>query len=986
MALLLLAASVVLKLTSAAAYDDPATSDSTFVDSCDSLRLARLYTFCAVPYYIDFYKRDVPQNKSCSRAQQFKKCTEEADTATQCTGQQYSLKSTVQYFTAVILGSNARVCNISADTEDKLLSLPEIRVVHRGRNKETALHRKLGLGFDKTSRREELLSKQDTVNVQGVRPPRHMRLDAAPDSTATSVSQLNNADESEPANLVKETAIANTAQRMETSQPVTSYARGAIVNGAETGMGGSVRTANATGIIEASTANATSSTTLEASTSKATTLSPVPTNEQNTGARVGGARTGPSNNAENQAPKLSSVIPNASDTLSSTPESSAADAKSSSAPVADENIKVAGKNALGAGAAWRKIGQATTCLPLNPTFDYNDKCQEERFTYLRRFFTCGISFQHNMALPDQNCLCFYNYQKCLEEARQELVCNPDQDPLLMSATILSNLMITMYAFNCAPHASYVFEADPGTGHGALSTSTCCNQKLGLQKAIMCYASYFYLSEMKTPTLWQSTHGSCSLVTDLQRCINFAEQRTKCTDCRVGRHVNRFLGVIVQPHHQECLTATGSKKSLGPYMKPNCKPARVFKRALTCAIQFQDLVEMELKKERKQSVLCGHASRLHTCLEDSVEGTGCMGDTHMSSQLKMYKKLLEDVYGIQCNTLSQREVSLGRRSPLNRKLPFGTMNRVVHPLGNYGDEDYDDTKEAPNIQGHFAGPRRSLSQDDSEDDADYERLMSDVSYFQRRKLRLGGLALNGRQTDDLQRLPLQMIGVNPKVRSRNVVDDKMRIPPVSHGGNIRESLVGNQKRMLAAQPLQAVMRHVNFGKVAEAKKRDFEEEYFFGDDYSEHGHIPLLPEEMKLFLQMKAVAPKVLNVLESNKTLAGAPNLDTMNCSKEKVQPALRTCEESLLTVMTRWPKEMNDSVALLNLTKGKDVICGDIAKYKECLLHALKSHDCDHPELVQDIMTQKGNALHLPLCSASPRLKLEITLVTFMAVLAFLLV
>ncbi|XP_064467070.1 uncharacterized protein LOC135378118 [Ornithodoros turicata] len=946
MGLLVLAAFfLTLRITNAALLQDSVATETLVVEVCDTLRLAKLYTYCTVPFYGELYGKNLPLGKTCFYVQGFMQCTSRAEKMSGCSNQQYLIKPTMQYFSSVALDAYAKLCNITTVVDEKAESQLEIHISYRGRN----LPRTFEQQVDRRSDSEQMNQAYPAGSqgyIQGsVYPEAHghrvkrraASFNVVPNETLTGSVGT---DSNTPPNRIVSPVSTEAQKQTEVS----------FKNGARQAGQSNTATSNL-------------------SQSEIITHAP---RSHNGEAQVtdSPATITDTNNASSVS--VSNLLPQ--------------DDKPRRQVSNRTEIVVPSENAADTTAA----DISGSRLQENVTDSQN--AQLQRRIFLRSFFKCGVSFQQNFTVP--NACQFYNsYQECVHQAMVKLNQSTpyNEDSAGIAVRALADLMTAMHDTKCQ-HVP-----DPNDIGSPLTS--CCNQPLAQKQAFMCSAVYFYLSDSRTPALWPSTQTSCSSVTDLQRCTDFALELSKCKSCELSTHVSKFVATVIQPHQDKCVTEIDAQP-MAEYTKEDCQQAMVFKRAFACANAFQEMIELEGIAEISQDLTCGHASRLHTCLEDSIESTGCIRDMHITSQLKMYKKLIEDEYSVNCVDYVQREKA---RSNLQKSKEHGTEQKsrlTIYRLDDSSNSAGPD--DTTGLQSSLGLPSNLIGNG-------HYRLQPNEAELQRSKLDMEGgwKALNqwqaerqqskagGRPNEEASWMNKRFsrwrtmkqkdgpAGKDETAQETNVSQEAAvrREDLTLRGADSNDTLIKvfNQSGTVASHVnavriLNGVLRHGKRGK-----RRDFEEEYYFGHDYDHHGHLSALPEELKMLEQMKAAAPKVMNVLQNSTTPSAALIPDSWKCPLEKLQPSLKQCEDSLLTLMSRWPKEINDSAHLVNATQGTQLICGDIASYKGCLLRVLKANNCDHPQILEEITKEKGNVLHLPMCSAASYLMPEVVLLSFFA-------
>lgn len=628
-----------------------------------------------------------------------------------------------------------------------------------------------------------------------------------------------------------------------------------------------------------------------------------------------------------------------------------------------------------------------TCEPkLDPKFKYPGDCNST--SLLRRMFTCGVAL-HEFILHKQDiCECFLNYRQCIQLARVELGCantSVANDPIIVTVKLLESLMMTWYNNPCVFY-------DDTFNETRLDSVDGCDRSQGAIASVVCYATYFAMSELKTPAPWTSTNDACSAVNDVNRCLTAAEHRSNCTSLRFTVHSRKFLKVITWDKQLECPSDAEfvNVQALGPYVRSNCQRSKALKRALQCALSFQDLADVEHKFVPPQSVPCGHVSRLHTCLEDSVEGTGCFGDITIHSEIKVYKKVLEDAYEIHCvvegqldsalrvHSKSKPHIFIPQANKISKQFPGASgLRSWKNEFGLYehkGDDNtgyyYDDSSDVHKPV--FAGPRvLAIQPDDGEEDIEYEKLNSDAQLQKAKPDHgKGGSAwhpLTERQkgiSSEILKLPNNGT-VAPNGSSPQLLLQFMRHPEEQ-----------SARVVVAGQSPEAQMiRERRPGrKGARGTHGKNEEDYFFGNDYVENSELAMFPNGLDMFRHFRGGAlMKMESVLANNKS-----EFSTNDCPLEKVKLALGLCNATLRALLVRWPNISDIGLPLDGSSQGVKQFCSDLNSYKGCLAAVLKSYDCSHGQAISNIFEVYRKKMRLPYCASyadSCKVSMQMTVV-----------
>ncbi|XP_070386838.1 uncharacterized protein [Dermacentor albipictus] len=655
-------------------------------------------------------------------------------------------------------------------------------------------------------------------------------------------------------------------------------------------------------------------------------------------------------------------------------------------PASDNNSNAFSNDMAGvtnADKAWRPVNQSPdaddrmrmatedpcttcTCEPkLNTGYKYPTTCSNR--TLLRRMFTCGVAM-HEFILHDQNpCECFMNYRECIVKARQELKCeggNDTDDPILVTVKLIESLMLSWYQNPCA-----TFGQTPKARASLVgSTERICDATKGSIASVVCYATYLAMTELKTPAPWTNHNDACSAVIDVNRCLAAAVHKSNCTNLEFTSHSRKFLGVITSGKDLQCPgeNALPNVQALAAYVKPGCQRSKALKRALRCSISFQDLADAEHEFTPSQPVPCGHVSRLHTCLEDSVEGTGCYGDINVHSEIKLYKKVLEDAYDVRClveeqpeanfraknkqhmlrphakNIYNQASGSSGLRS---WRIDLGLYDKNTENVGYY----YDDSAEGRKAV--FAGPRIIAMHPDDSEYSDYDR--SDTLYQKARDSNApNGWRPLAMRLEEHASTTSKVVGAAALNSSSNDTTPQTLLQFFKPENNVE-----TVPRARSAE-LQKVEQ---IAKKARGKKATGEDDYFFGNDYVENSELAMFPNGLDMFRHFRGGAlAKMENVVAVNKSELGANE-----CPAEKVKLALGLCNATLRGLLLRWPNVSDVGLPLDGSSAGVKQFCSDLNSYRGCLAAVLKAYNCSHMQAINGVFEAYRKKMRLPYCASS---------------------
>ncbi|CAN8024600.1 unnamed protein product [Ixodes persulcatus] len=885
---------------------------------CESLQLAKIYTHCSLPLYIDLVgeTRNLTASKSCSPVHAFYLCLEDGLKNTHCSNTRNPLTPTLKFFTSSVLHSYTKRCNLSSDFDS-------IGLVTTTNLRTSTINQ--SLTEKHSSSQGSVTNNSATESDHGKRPsPTRGPGDESSKVSVNPPKELN-------------TTVLGTAVTSEGKKAVTSNLTDSLKK----------RSANELNLDKGSTKKSSKkdsapaeyflNTSTEASLKEASSVE----------VRLVKPSPGPHSDATN-------VKANSSTNLVNDP---------------NERMRM-------------QPATCSPCIDVNYTFPKN--CDTSNL--LRRMFTCGVSM-HNFIMMNQDiCTCFMGYQQCVLKAKDELGCvntSAPNDPVVATVKLLEGLLMSWYQNPCAIYGDVDKDRDLSDG---------CNRTHAAVSSVVCYATYFAMSELKTPAPWTSTSDSCSAVNDVNRCLISAQRNTNCTTLPFTTHSRLFLKVITSDKLQECPLDAGFKNNQpsGPSSNPGCQRSKALQRALKCALSFQDLADVERNFKPPSPVPCGHVSRLHTCLEDSVEGTGCYGDISIHSEIKVYKKILEDAYDVHCLVDDRMNSALSPHAQGKQFLMRSHANKHFKKtrgghgyrswrkdLGLYestGDENsgyyYEDSSD-----GHkpvFAGPRIiSVHPDDAENDVEYEKLNSDTLYqkVQSDQEKVGGWRpLTDRQQGKLA------AGGNGSAASNDSSGPQPLLQFMQSNEESHER-VPTAGHYPEAQMMMASSRDTDVKR----PKRKGEDDYFFGNDV-ENSELAMFPNGLDMFRHFRGDAMmKMESVVGGN-----ASDYNGNECPLAKVKLALGLCNATLNGLLIRWPNVSDIGLPLDGSSSGVKQFCSDLNTYKGCLTAVLKSYNCDHGDTINKIFEVYRKKIRLPFCTSSAHFchfSFQITLIGFLATL-----
>ncbi|KAH9362347.1 hypothetical protein HPB48_017999 [Haemaphysalis longicornis] len=643
---------------------------------------------------------------------------------------------------------------------------------------------------------------------------------------------------------------------------------------------------------------------------------------------------------------------------------------------ATKKILSAGANVSGSGSPpLKKLMNDDNCDVIDKHFKYPDTCVKNWL--LRRMFTCGVAmFEFILHNQSQICQCVMNYRQCVANATVELNCTTSnnmvdsKDPIMATVKLIESLMLAWYQNPCAIYDK------PARGRVSEVTSDVCDANKASVASVVCYATYFAMNELKTPAPWTSHNDACSAFNDAQRCLIVAQHKNNCTEAEFTQHSRRFLTVITSGKHRHCPVDAGFPKvqALGAFVKPGCQRSKALRRALQCAISFQDFADTERAFSPPQPVPCGHVSRLHACLEDSVEGTGCYGDISVHSEIKVYKKVLEDAYDVRCLVEAPPEIEARARglqrglSPYGKGVPIFTLSQAykkasgssefrnwridlglydksAENVGYYYDESVDGHKQV------FAGPRIVATHpDDLDEESDY------ALYQKAPDSAASGWRPLAQKMQDRPAAPAALAEAAANSSNRSVVDSAPRTVLQF----FTQAAAFEVSKNRTANALR-VEEHKD-PKKAPSKPDD---DYIFASDYMENSGLAMFPNGIDMFRHFRGGAlARMDSVIAANQS-AEFSFLGDTDCSLDKVRLALRLCNSTLSGLLLRWPNITDIGLPLDTSSAGVKHFCSDLNTYRGCLAAVLKTYDCSQSQAINGVFEVYRKKLRLPYCASS---------------------
>ncbi|KAH7980853.1 hypothetical protein HPB49_019715 [Dermacentor silvarum] len=509
----------------------------------------------------------------------------------------------------------------------------------------------------------------------------------------------------------------------------------------------------------------------------------------------------------------------------------------------------------------------------------------------------------------------------------------------------------------------------------------CNQALALKKIMMCCVTYFSLSDEHTRSVWSGGADTCSYAQDVQRCIAIAEHKTKCVNHKIFAHAREFIRHATSDKRHICRLNISSMsiQALGPHMKTRCRHTAVMKRALTCALQFQNTLDGYVKNKPPMSLACGYVTRLQECLTSSFEGTDCIGESSVNAQIRGYKRVLQDAYNLSCETshhsgpnrgervrkrgearMSRNKVAspkMGKHSKQNVLRRY--LNRNTHmskQTGGRGSYDEDDDYEliSKRQKPVFMSPAGKLMEepDGFRDDDSYELLRSDGYQYHDLNRK------NQRELEDYE----DFADLEPDVRPRTGRRHHRRHRKL-------RSRDGKARKLVADPLMTSKTRHAKRDK---RRKLAYEDEYFFDNEPDEESVISGLPDNMAMFQHIKHRPELNVERLLNRNASANSSVATNMAgqkesaCNSADLQSEVNKCNLTLTKLVSLWPQSLTKQADLATSKRVYDAtICSDVRSYNACLTFAMQATGCgEHLPTLSAIIKEQQHRFGLDFCTA----------------------
>ncbi|KAL1440117.1 hypothetical protein MTO96_009930 [Rhipicephalus appendiculatus] len=262
---------------------------------------------------------------------------------------------------------------------------------------------------------------------------------------------------------------------------------------------------------------------------------------------------------------------------------------------------------------------------------------------LRRFFACGIALQASIEMADDPCKCISEYEKCYSRAKIELGCTNDNMGANFTKYMLELTEATkkMYKVNCGKQRFHA-----GTALGK------CDATEAMRRFFLCDLSYFRLVENAVRVGGKAFENICRHVYDVKDCLAKLEYQTGCTKSALHQHAASLLSKITSPFSRKCAESKLPLEASAQIalQRDKCDESAVLKKALVCAIGFQNFMDQKVSRRRPtKEEVCPFIKDFENCIDNASQGSTCKTDMSLSAQLVTYKRLLEEEYGVDCRT-------------------------------------------------------------------------------------------------------------------------------------------------------------------------------------------------------------------------------------------------------------------------------------------------------------------------------------------------
>ncbi|KAK8777855.1 hypothetical protein V5799_020804 [Amblyomma americanum] len=284
-----------------------------------------------------------------------------------------------------------------------------------------------------------------------------------------------------------------------------------------------------------------------------------------------------------------------------------------------------------------------------------------------------------------------------------------------------------------------------------------------------------------------------------------------------------------------------------------------KKIMMCCVTYFSLSDEHAKSSWSGSAdVCRYVTRLQECLSSSLEGTECVGESSVNAQLKVYKRVLQDAYSLNCDTSRPKEVKAGRQQHTQKKADARMSNkksafrmgkdlrqnalrryldknaRMSKQTGGRGSYDEDDDYEliSKRQKPVFMSPAGKLMEepDGFRDDDSYELVRSDGYQYHDLNRK------NQRELEDYE----DFADLEPDVRPRAGRKSHRRHRKLRNRD-------GKAKKLVVDSLVASKARH---SKRDKRRKLAYEDEYFFDNEPEEESVISGLPENMAMFQHIK----------------------------------------------------------------------------------------------------------------------------------------
>lgn len=246
-------------------------------------------------------------------------------------------------------------------------------------------------------------------------------------------------------------------------------------------------------------------------------------------------------------------------------------------------------------------------------------------------------------------------------------------------------------------------------------------------------------------------------------------------------------------------------------------------------------------------------RLHRCLKSSVDGTKCAGHPSIHAQFKLYKKVLEDQYQVNCDATENQAIGEPVPDQPSNEEQFGRLQKSMKrhrssALTRYLGKNVDMSKQVANHMGSY------------DDDEDYELIskrQKPVFANPAGKLVEEPEAFRNDDSYDIQKPNNYQYHEMSRRNQRELEDyeDFADLEPDMRPRAGRRQRRRHRKlraNRLVGKPLSAARADREARRAKRKKRRRLasEDEYFFDNEPDEGPALSALPDNMAMFQHIK----------------------------------------------------------------------------------------------------------------------------------------